>query len=410
MHSRIDFSSAAARRALVVFLLLALASTGNRAYASQFFDPLDGKLDFSTFLSQNAYGFLPVPIIITDPSVDGGLGMAGLFFNESEENKNKRLQAMKNAQSNAGKYLLPPNVTALAGAYTGNDSWFVGGGHLGFFRNGAIRYAGGGGGGSINLDFYGFGSLQLPKPITINTEALAVVQSLKFRVAESRWFAGLTQNYIKAELGPKNLGSLDNVLPPEWSDELKQLLTVDVTTSALGVVLEYDSRDNIFTPLHGYQYQLNWKKFDEALGSDLNYDLSSFQGLNFWPLSRRWNLGLKLQAEQAANAEFLPPFALPSIQLRGIPAMRYQGMKVAMAETELGYALNSRWRTLVFAGSGLAATSGEDLFDTPKRNAYGLGFRYRIARRYGMDMGMDFAEGPDGLVWYITAGSAWTSI
>ena len=98
---------------------------------------------------------------------------------------------------------------------------------------------------------------------------------------------------------------------------------------------------------------------------------------------------------------------MPSVKLRGIPAMRYQGMKVAMSEAELGYSFNARWRGVLFGGSGRAANNGDDIADSETLNTYGAGFRYQIARRYGFDMGMDFAEGPEGLVWYITAGSAW---
>ena len=59
---------------------------------AQFFDPLDGQLDLSDYLSEIAYGFLPVPIVITDPAVDGGLGMMGLFFHETEEEKQNLLR------------------------------------------------------------------------------------------------------------------------------------------------------------------------------------------------------------------------------------------------------------------------------------------------------------------------------
>ena len=53
--------------------------------ASQFLDPLDGKFDMSSYLSDNAFGFLPVPIIISEPAVDQGLGMIGMFFHEDDE-------------------------------------------------------------------------------------------------------------------------------------------------------------------------------------------------------------------------------------------------------------------------------------------------------------------------------------
>jgi hypothetical protein len=101
------------------------------ATSNQFFDPLDGMLDFSHYLSENAYGFLPVPIIITDPAVEGGLGMMGLFFHETQENKTKRLEAMKSSET-AAMHIMPPSVSAALGAYTGNDSYFLAAGYMFF--------------------------------------------------------------------------------------------------------------------------------------------------------------------------------------------------------------------------------------------------------------------------------------
>ena len=156
---------------------------------SQFIDPDDGRFDASNYLADNAYGFLPLPIIITDPAVDGGLGLAGLFFHESDEQKEKRLEALRNAEDGA-RFLLTPSVSLAAAAVTGNESWFVGGGHMGFFKQGRIRYMGGGGYGDVNLDFFRFGDVQLTRPIELNTRAATIIQSIKFKVGDSRFFIG----------------------------------------------------------------------------------------------------------------------------------------------------------------------------------------------------------------------------
>ena len=38
----------------------------------------------------------------------------------------------------------------------------------------------------------------------------------------------------------------------------------------------------------------------------------------------------------------------------------------------------------------------------------GVGFRYRLARKLGFDAGADIAYGPDGVVWYLQFGHAWS--
>jgi hypothetical protein len=397
-------------RAALLLLLI-----GNSAFADgfwdQFKDPDDGRLDASSFLADNAYGFLPMPIIITDPAVDGGLGLAGLFFHETDEQEEKRLEALKNSEDGA-KFLLTPSVSVVAGAMTGNDSWFAGGGHMGFFKQGRIRYTGGGGYGDVNLDFFGFGEIEMIQPIELNTKAFFVKQSLKFQVGDSQFFVGVAQQYANATIKPGRLGDLaGDILPPEWQDRwqdlVRGLLTQDVVTSALGFNIEFDSRDNFFSPRAGYRYKLEHLWFRDSFGSDIDYELTRFSGLNYWNVTDKFRAALRIGADKAATNGLLPPFAMPGIELRGLPMMRYQGNYVAVAETELTWQVDDRWALLGFIGGGRAANDFDELKDSNSRVAKGVGFRYLIARRYGFEMGVDVARGPEEDVIYIQGGTAW---
>ena len=87
--------------------------------------------------------------------------------------------------------------------------------------------------------------------------------------------------------------------------------------------------------------------------------------------------------------------------------MRYQGNAVVVAEAEVTWQIDKRWSVNAFAGGGRAAKELSELDDQPTRVARGGGFRYLIARRYGFEMGMDIARGPEETVFYIQAGTAW---
>lgn len=376
----------------------------------QFIDPIDGKIDASSYLAENAYGFLPVPIVITDPALEGGLGMIGLFFHESEEDAQKRKEAMRSSE-NAAKHLLPPSVSAVASAYTGNNSWFTGGGHVGFFKQGHIRYMGGLGYGDINLNFYGFGNLAFNRPLELNTQAIGVMQNVKFKLPKSNVFIGIKQTYVNAEISPTRLPDFGILLPPEWQqpieDAITRLLTSQVTTSGIGASFEYDNRDNFFSPRQGYRYTFDYTRFDDFIGSDIEYDLFEFQGLNYWPINDTWQTALRFVAEHTNTDTFLPPYALPSLKLRGVPIGRYQGDYVAAGELEVNYQLDKRWTLSGFAGIGRVSSDFETMKSGNSQIAKGVGFRYLIARRYGFKMGVDVAFGPEETVWYIQAGSAW---
>lgn len=374
--------------------------------ASQFFDVLDGQFDASQYLSENAYGFLPVPIIITDPAVDSGLGLSGLFFHESEEDQKSRLQSIQNSDD-AAKHLMPPSISVAIGAYTGNKSYFAGGGHMGFFDQGNIRYMGGGGYGNLNIDFFGFGDITLKKPVRINTQAIVVMQTLKFKLGDSSFYLGPTQRYTNATISPTNIHDLTGNLPPDWQEAITQLLTRDITTSGIGFTLEYDSRDNFFSPNEGIKYELNHLWYDDKIASDIDYQLTEFSGLHYFKLNDHWQTAFRIEVDYANSAELLPPYATPFISMRGIPSMRFQGNAIGVSEFELTYNINFRWKVNAFVGIGKASNEFSDLSSSASRVSKGAGFRYLIARRYGFNMGIDFAFGPEDSIFYIQAGTAW---
>jgi len=307
---------------------------------------------------------------------------------------------------------LTPSVSVAAGAVTGNGSWFVGGGHMGFFKQGRVRYMGGGGYGDVNLDFFGIGGVELVNPVELNTRAFAIVQKLKFKLGDSSFFIGPVQSYVNASIKPNSLGDLSgDILPPalreKWQELMRRILTQDVVTSALGVNIEFDTRNNFFSPHAGYHYELEHLWYRDFLGSNIDYELTSFSGLNYWNLSEKFRAALRVRVDHAASDSLLPPYATPGIELRGLPAMRYQGNYVAVAEAELTWQIDDRWSVLGFGGSGRAANSFDELKDSSSRVTKGAGFRYLIAKRYGFEMGVDIARGPEEDVIYIQGGTAW---
>jgi hypothetical protein len=60
-----------------------------------------------------------------------------------------------------------------------------------------------------------------------------------------------------------------------------------------------------------------------------------------------------------------------------------------------------------FGGVGVAA--GRSWLDGERETvvAGGAGFRYLVAKSYGMHMGIDVARGPDQTIWYVVFGNGW---
>lgn len=104
----------------------------------------------------------------------------------------------------------------------------------------------------------------------------------------------------------------------------------------------------------------------------------------------------------------VPYFAYPFVNLRGIPAMRYQGKSALVAEVEYLWGVTPRWSLVFFGGAGKTTSINRFRGNGQTVAAGGVGFRYRLARVLGLHAGIDIAHGPEDTSFYITVGSAWS--
>ncbi|MCW8345288.1 outer membrane protein assembly factor [Vibrio sp. ZSDZ65] len=350
----------------------------------QFIDPKDGMFDASAWVLDNAVGFMPVPIIITDPAVGTGGGAALMFFHESEERERQRKE---NPDEVVG---LPPSVTAVAAAGTSNGSWLTGAFHFGSWQEDTWRYQGGLFYGSFNLKYY-----VLDAPLDFNIDGLYFMQDIDYRLAGSDWFIGAKYSLLSSK-STFDLGNDLIQLPP---------INFDLKDAAVELKVTYDSRDSIFTPNDGLKAKLSTDFHDQAFGGDVSYRKSRLQANYFAPILNDVVIGLR--GDYQTVTDDAPYYARPFINMRGIPAMRYQGDDMALMELEARYDITPRWSLIGFTGTGKAIDDGQDFSDADYQSVVGGGFRYLVARQLNMRAGVDVAKGPEEWAYYITVGHAW---
>jgi len=356
-------------------LALAHPGLGRAGLGEGFVDPLDGAFDASAWLASRR-GFVPLVVPITEPAI--GYGAAGglVFFHPRDPGAQPR--------SADGRFA-PPSLSAAMAFATSNGSWGAGGGHMGIWRNDAIRYLGGALYTKLNLDFYGIGDA----PQRFVMETVPLVQELVFRVAGSDLYAGgrwvFAHSDIRfAEPPPIELlgGEAESVL------------------SGAGAVLTWDGRDTIFTPSSGTRAEASFLWYDPAIGSDFQFwKLSAYQ-LGYFPVTGSITAALRVDAQLTGGD--VPFYALPYVHLRGVPALRYQGNSVVVAETELRWDFVKRWSAVGFAGVGAVDALGDSV-----AWSVGGGFRYLLARAFGLRMGLDVARGPEDWAFYLVFGNMW---
>ncbi|HEY7542985.1 MAG TPA: BamA/TamA family outer membrane protein [Methylomirabilota bacterium] len=342
----------------------------------------DGWLDVSGFLDEK-YGFLPVAIPITEPAVGYGAAVGLAFIS----------QPLGEAREGFGR----PDITLGGGLGTENGSWGLMLGDVRHWFDDRLETQAGITHLSANLDFHGIGQDALldKHPLRYNLEPTGGVVRVKYRLGDTTLWAGLgyafavTRVTFEAPAGAAGL--------PDFQRESR--------VGGLTPSLTYDSRDNMFTPLRGTFVEILLGVFGPSLGGDDEFQRLQVTAIQYVPLVATLYLGLR--ADGAATFGDAPFYLKPFISLRGAPIMRYQGDEVASIEAELRWQFWRRFSVVGFVGTGAAWNDAERLHNTQTIVTGGFGFRYEIARKYGIHMGLDLAFAPDNTAVYVQVGSAW---
>ncbi len=379
---RLAFAFALAFAFTAAFTAAAAASAAEREGFARFFDQEDGQLDFSEFLA-TPRGFLPIPILITEPAVGYGGGAVGMFLRPRREAGDEGWAR--------------PNMSAVGAFATQNGTWGAFAGDSSRWLDGRLRTLAGVGTGMVNLDFHGLGNsaFTFPEKVRYSLDFTAVIAQASWQLApKSPWAVGL--RYVHAEVLPK---LRDDPAFPGLTDRIR------VKVAAPTPVLEYDSRDNMFTPTRGIYAETTYLASREALGATQDFNRFQQVLIGWYPL--RKDVTLAARANYARASDATPFFLRPYVELRGVPAARYQGERAGSVEVEGRWQFHGRWSVVAFGGAGRASNHRGSIDDTQTVGGGGFGFRYELARKFGLHAGIDVARAGSTNALYFQVGNAW---
>lgn len=367
-----------ARRARWVASVLALSVTVCAAseMANLVHDDEDGAFDLSELLL-TPKGFLPIPLLITEPAVGYGLGLAPVWFHRPPE-----------IVGGDRPQLIVPSASVVAGFATLEGSWGVGGGHLHSWGADTWRYRGFAGYGALELSTAGLDERYDRTTVDYGLDVRFVVQEVSRRVAEG-FRVGLRYRYSRSDVRVEDF----------------ERLSTSTRIAGLGLVLSFDGRDNLLSPNRGWRIDLRPSYQAEWLGGDAEYAKVTVRSTGQWnPTPLR--LGVKFDGGWAGDGA--PFYDLPFIQLRGVPALAYLGEYAMSIEGEIGWDVTQRWTVLAFGGLGRADDAFAWTREASEIESGGAGVRYLLARRFGLRAGTDLAWGPGGdFAFYVVVGSPW---
>ena len=250
----------------------------------------------------------------------------------------------------------------------------------------------------VNLDFFGLGGDRQPGDAGLgySISARGGVFGGSYRLGETSLWLGLRYALAKTKVSFDQPGI---ALPGVTRDDR------DLRLAGLTPSLTLDLRDNFFTPTDGWYADLSLPVFREWLGGDRDYEELALTAIRYQPLAR--SLFLSIRASGRSSSDGTPFYLRPYVWLRGVQALRYQGEQTAEVEAELRWQVHRRFSVVAFGGAGVARSETLDRDHKKTVTAGGAGFRYLLARTYGLHMGLDVAVGPDKPIFYVVFGHAW---
>ncbi len=168
----------------------------------------------------------------------------------------------------------------------------------------------------------------------------------------------------------------------------------------------HDTRDDAFEPSRGQAASAVFTSYPESIGASFDARALSLKWTGYRGLGKGV-IGLRGKVDASFGD---PPFYLrPFVSFRGISALRYAGERVISVEAEYRHPIRPRWDVLLFAGTGSAHADYRGISGDKIVSAAGAGIRFKAVKLFGLTLGLDFAQGPDGLATYIQIGNAWTN-
>lgn len=249
----------------------------------------------------------------------------------------------------------------------------------GFHKEDRLRITAVAGGGRVNNAYQDFLGTGLPA----NTQ-----DNLRFSIANASWrfFPNL---YAGVQVAAANYVVTGD--DPFSQEILNRANLTGFASVGLGLLVQYDTRDNVNSPTRGRSLKLSNLAFSERLGGDVSFDNYVAQGKAFAHFGDGHVLAGYLDNRWTMDA---PSSGQASVQLRGYTQGQYLGESMSSAEVEWRHHLSTRWGAKAFAG--VAWLYGGD---SPSLGSYpsaGLGTYFVLRPQDGMVLCLEGALGKEG--------------
>lgn len=325
-----------------------------------------------------------LPVLFYQPETSLGFGAAGfLSFRTNKTNKEQRLSQI----NMGGAYTLEKQLLT----YASFDVWFKSNeynlnGEIGYYR--------------YFYNYYGLGNgPRMEETYSVNYPRVRFEASKNFFEG---FYAGLKYTFDDFDITK--------------TDSLGELRNGTITgsnggrISGIGIVVNYDTRDNTFYPRQGWNNSFSYEKFNKAFGSDFNYQLTSIDLIRYFTIKKEGVLATNVYGRFINNKGDAPFFHQSDIggtkRMRGYYQGYYKDKQMLGWQAEYRFPLFWRLGMVGFAGNAVVANQVSYLKIKDVRTTAGVGLRVLLDKSRNINLRIDYGFSKDTQGFYLTIGEA----
>ena len=179
--------------------------------------------------------------------------------------------------------------------------------------------------------------------------------------------------------------------------------------SGLGMVLNYDARDQIFFPSQGQLIQLSLFSNQKAFGSDFNFNRFTLDASQYFPVGKEKIMAINGFVDLLWGD---PPFQQLALiggpkKLRGYFEGRFRDKRLWIVQAEYRMFVYRFIGLVAFGGLGSVTDEETSFFSQKAHWAVGAGLRFRISKEDKINIRVDVGVNEEGKVFpYLTVGEA----
>ena len=305
--------------------------------------------------------WLVTPTMSVDPKLGSTLGGVAGYIRKFDPDSN-------------------PSLLTFFGGYSNTDSHYAGFAADTYFKANQHKLIFGAMSGEVRNEYDDFLGSGLPADTQDNIGAVGA--RYLYRV-KGGWYGGVQGISTDYVIGAEGL----------LAGALTQIGLTGLRSNGLGLVAEFDDRDNVRNPTLGEHFTVHNVAYREGLGGEDSFDSLHLSYAKYFPFGDGNVLAADISGRWTKDA---PQSGFSSIDMRGYTRGNYLGEHSTQVQLDARFALNEPWGAALFGGVGSLYSTLSDL-DSSDALFFmgGAGIIYDLKPEAGIVLRLDYAIGED---------------